>query len=312
MLNIINFPILIYRKIFKRDSYNIGVVNSPIHCFLDNNFKPIIHWLPKQSRTGAFIADPFGIEFEGKRYLFCEYFDYGEPKGRIIGAEIKGTAVVGDFSDVIIEDCHLSYPYVFTYNNDVYCIPESSRINKLVLYKMKQFPSTWVKEVNLFEIDAVDSSIIYFNERWWLFYGLKSTGGGELFVSYADTPYGPWLPHALQPVKRDPSSSRSGGTPFVHEGRLYRPAQDCSKVYGGRIVINEVTVLTPDEFVEKEVAVVEPDKSGPYPDGLHTLSSLGNLTLIDSKREKFILAALVRSTTAFIRKICKIERPMDL
>jgi hypothetical protein len=305
-------PRLLYRKIFRRDLYNVGLVHAPIHRFLEPDWRPEIHWLPQRSRSGTFLADPFGIEFEGKQYLLCEYFDYREPMGRIVGGEINESVLVGDVEDVMVGPCHMSYPFLFADGGQLFCIPETSRANEVALFKMEEFPSRWKKESVLLRLDAVDPSIVHYGARWWLFYGLRSSNGAELFVSYADSPYGPWLPHAKRPIKRDPASSRPGGTPFVHMGRLYRPAQDCSQVYGRRIVINEVLALSPADFEERVVAVVEPDKNGPYPDGLHTLSAFGDMTLVDGKREQFIWPAVVRSARNSWRSASKSEIPTDL
>lgn len=305
----LRIPRLLYRQVFRRDQYNVGLVHAPIHCFLEPHWRPEIHWLPQRSRPGTFVADPFGIEFEGKRYLLCEYFDYREANGRIVGGEIKDAVLAGDLEDAIAGPCHMSYPFAFAHEGQLYCIPETSRANEVALYKMEAFPSRWRKECVLLQLDAVDPSIIHYGGRWWLFYGVRSSNAGDLFVSHADSPYGPWLPHAKQPVRRDPATSRPGGTPFVHMGRLYRPAQDCSQVYGRRIVINEVLALTPADFEERVVAVVEPDKNGPYPDGLHTLSAFGDMTLVDGKREQFIWAAVVRSARNLWRGGSKPEDP---
>jgi hypothetical protein len=292
--------------------YNIGLVHAPIHRFLEPGWRPEIHWLPPRSRPGAFIADPFGVEFQGKRYLLCEYFDYQEPAGRIVGGEIRDSVLVGELENVLTGPCHMSYPFAFDYQGERYCIPETSCANEVALFKMEAIPSRWRKEVVLLQVDGVDSSIIQYGGRWWLFYGARSSSGAELFASHADSPYGPWLPHAKQPIKRDAGSARPGGTPFVHMGRLYRPAQDCSQIYGQRIVINEVLALSPDEFEERVVAVVEPDRNGPYPDGLHTLSAFGEMTLVDGKREQFIWPAVVRSVRSLWRKVSQSERAAEL
>lgn len=291
----LSMPRFLYRKIFRRDDYNVGLVHAPIHRFLEPHWRPEIHWLPKRLRPGTFIADPFGIEFEGKRYLLCEYFDYREPNGRIVAGEMRDGILTGTLEDAIGGPCHASYPFLFAHEGELFCIPETSRANEVALFKMEEFPSRWKKEAVLLQLDAVDPSIVQYKGQWWLFYGLRSTDGAELFVSYADSPCGPWLPHAKQPIKRDPGSARPGGTPFVYQGKLYRPAQDCSRGYGRRLVIQEVLALSPTEFEEKVVAVVEPDENGPYPDGLHTLSAFGETTLVDGKREQFIWAAVARS-----------------
>jgi hypothetical protein len=85
----------------------------------------------------------------------------------------------------------------------------------------------------------------------------------------------------------DIRSARPAGTPFIFENVLYRPAQDCSVTYGGRVAVNRVVRLTPDEFVEETVCHVEPDAGGRYNAGLHTLSGVGDLTLVDGKRYMF-------------------------
>jgi hypothetical protein len=73
----------------------------------------------------------------------------------------------------------------------------------------------------------------------------------------------------------------------VHEGVLYRPAQDCSRTYGGALVLNRVTRLTETAFAEEVAVRVEPDRTGPYPDGLHHFVPFGDVTIIDGKRERF-------------------------
>ncbi len=304
MKKFLQYAIFLYRRVFVREIYNIGVVREPIYSFLDPQWNPNIFWLPRLPKSATFIADPFGIVFNKKKYLFCEYFDYRESKGRILSKEIEKTLIGGGFENAIVLPCHTSYPFLLKHDGRVFCIPETSRANEIALYRMVTLPNKWKKEAVLLDgVPALDPSIVQFKNRWWLFYAVKSTDSLDLYISYADSIYGPWRPHAKQPVKSDSASTRPGGTPFIHEGRLYRPAQDCSKVYGGRVVINEVVVLSPVEFEEKVVSVVEPDRNGPYPDGLHTLSAMGNTTLIDGKREMFVMAAAVKSIQKRIKDI---------
>ena len=105
---------------------------------------------------------------------------------------------------------------------------------------------------------------------------------------------GPWRAHPGNPVKVDIRSARPGGTPFVQDGVLYRPAQDCSRTYGGRIIINRVLTLTPLAFREEAFVPVDPEHAGPYPSGLHTLCEVGNTTLIDGRRFVFVPAEFRR------------------
>lgn len=109
----------------------------------------------------------------------------------------------------------------------------------------------------------------------------------ELYIWHAPNLTGPWEPHLLNPVKADVRSSRPAGTPFTHEGYLYRPVQDCSYSYGQRVVLNRISEITPTRFNEEAVGTVDPDPYGPYPNGLHTLSSAGRWTLVDGVRRRF-------------------------
>ena len=62
----------------------------------------------------------------------------------------------------------------------------------------------------------------------------------DLHIWWSDDLFGQWRPHAANPVKIDARSARPAGTPFVHAGTLYRPAQDCSHTYGGAVAICRV------------------------------------------------------------------------
>ena len=49
-------------------------------------------------------------------------------------------------------------------------------------------------------------------------------------------------------------------------------------------MINEIIELSPKHFRERRVSVLEPDGTGLFPDGLHTASGAGELTVIDGNR----------------------------
>jgi hypothetical protein len=137
---------------------------------------------------------------------------------------------------------------------------------------------------------AVDPTIVEYAGRWWLFAtDAARNADGHLHVWWGASARGPWTAHARNPVKCDVRSARPGGTPFCVDGVLYRPAQDCSEAYGGSLVVNRIDVLTPEAFGETTVARLEPDRTGPYPMGIHTLSAVGETMLVDGKRYRFAL-----------------------
>ena len=95
---------------------------------------------------------------------------------------------------------------------------------------------------------------------------------------------GPWTAHPANPVKRDLATARPAGRPFPVNGRLYRPAQDCTWTYGGAVHLMEIVALTPTVFRERLALRLEPDRAWPYPDGLHHLVVDGDRVYFDAKR----------------------------
>ncbi len=279
-----------FESLFRHDQWNVGRIDRPISSFLNSNAAAKVHWL-KAPRRSEYFADPFGVWRDNRLTVLYEHFSYGSNRGTIAAVECAQNADAQS-TPVAVRigpqpAVHLSYPYLFEAENRLLCVPESYQAAEVGLYELENFPDRWVKVANLLEASlVVDATLFQHEGRWWLA-GSEPTHKGascELNLWYADAPSGPWHAHAGNPVKIDVRSARPGGTPFYADGVLYRPAQDCTKTYGDRIIINRVVTLTTTAYREVPAATVEPDSRGPYPAGLHTLSSAGTSTLIDAKR----------------------------
>ena len=293
-----------------QDHWNIGIVAQPIEDFLHPQRRQPIRWLPAPGR-GRFVADPFGWVRDGQLTIFCEYLDYRDGVGTI-GTFQSAAQPNDEFVPPVpvtigpTPRVHLSYPLVFEHEGQLLCIPETQGAREVALYAVERFPDKWVKIATLIDnIAVVDATLFRHEGLWWLagatdYDGVEpveSSGvwmGADLRLWYADDIRGPWMAHPCNPVKTDVRSARPAGFPFVSDGVLYRPAQDSSKTYGSRVVINRVTLLTKTAFREEPVAFVEPDAKGPYPDGLHTLTAVGRMTLVDGKRLELTLAEFRR------------------
>ena len=285
-----------YREYFRHRQWGVGLVEAPIHRFLEPGFRPEVHWVHPPGRD-QYLADPFGLVQDGHLRVLCENYHRMALKGSLQAFDwpLKGDRPV--LRGVLPSPTHVSYPYLFQDGGRACCVPETSAAGEVALYQAESFPDRWRKVAPLLEgFPGVDSTVFRFDGRWWLATTHREDPDRKLYLWYADNLLGPWNPHAKNPVKDDVASARPAGTPFVWEGSLYRPAQDCSKTYGGRVAVNRVDALSPDTFREEVVSYVEPDRHGPYPLGLHTLSSVGDATLLDGFRNVF-------SRTAFRQKI---------
>src|SRR5207247_10317157 len=118
-----------------------------------------------------------------------------------------------------------------------YCIPETGQSNEVALFQAVDYPSTWTKVAVLVpDFAGVDPTVFRHEGRWWLM--CTSAGPHEdakLSVWQSRDLLGPWTRHVMNPVKIDVRGTRPGGPPFVADGALYRPTQDCSKMYGWRV-----------------------------------------------------------------------------
>jgi len=269
--------------------WNIGIIDRPIQIFVQPNVRPKVAWLPGPP-PNQFIADPFAICQFGIMHLLYEDYNYRTEKGCISAMTMRPGQKPIIYQDVIKTPFHMSYPYLIEHNDQIYCVPEISESGQVRLYRAIKFPHQWEELVVLIENFAgVDSTIFKHNGHWWLLATDNNDDDcNHLKAWFAPDLLGPWQQHPANPIKTSRRSSRPAGTPFVADGCLYRPAQDCSEIYGGRVVVNRVLKLSPTEFKEEEVVVINPYSDGPYQFGLHTISRTGNLTLIDGRRRVFI------------------------
>jgi hypothetical protein len=291
-------------QLFCYEYWNVGLVNQSIEQLL-NEPQPDIKWLVE--KKDLYYADPFGYEENGNMHILMEELDHKVVNGYISKLDVNliCNKEVTFHSSIIKLPSHMSYPYILYHDGDVYCIPETSEENEVAVYQLNKKTKDWVKTRTILEgFPAVDATIIKHGEKWWMFCtrgrSESQSHNDELHIYYSDELFGKWEAHKQNPVKIDIRSSRPAGTPFYHEGSLYRPAQDCSETYGGRIVLNKIKTLTTAQFIEETVSHVQPGKNSLYPDGVHTLSSVNkHWTLIDGKRFDYSIFHILKKLHKF-------------
>ncbi len=233
-----------------------------------------------------FYADPFVAERGERSYLFFEELVFAERKGVISCIEFNEQGFIGSPSVVLEAEHHLSYPFLFEWEGQTYMLPESRDSGRIELFRAVDFPLRWEFAGCLLEdVWAVDATIFEREGRFWMFAGgVKKNGkiNSELFLYYADSPLGPWLPHAHNPVVVDASRARPAGQVFIHEGLLIRPGQDCSQSYGGAIVLNRIDLLSPKEYEETPVRTLRPEWF-PAGKGTHTLNHSEHYQTADAR-----------------------------
>lgn len=281
--------------------WTVGVADAPIHAFLGG--VPAIRWLDEQPGS-RYLADPFGIEWDGRIIALTEDYDHATHRGVISMIDVTDESGPVEVLDTGV---HASYPFLFTHDGEVFCVPETYQAGEVRLYRALDFPTRWQLVGTLIEgFPALDPTVFQHAGRWWLTCTNRDDGPNtKLLVFHAPALEGPWEAHPLNPVKTDVRSARPAGTPFMHDGHLHRPAQDTSESYGGGISINRIDVLTPARFSEQIVARITPSSTDRYGEGIHTLSSVGHRTLVDGRREAFEWSAARRELVSRLKKLLR-------
>lgn len=278
----------------RSDFWQVGVVPARAPELLDpagwTHLAGDIAWLPDPG-PWRYLADPFAVRRHDTLHVYVEAFDY-RTKHAVIEHYALGPDRQWFGGEIVLSrPYHLSYPFLVEQDGEVFMIPESHKAGEIALYRARAFPDDWVREtVLLGDIPGAEASVIFHEDRWWMFFTLVGPGARdqrELHVAYAPHLTGPWTVHAQNPVLSDRSGARPGGTPFIGaDGRVVLPVQNCSRTYGGSLRFIRFEELTPARIVCQHL---EAELSGAlarsdYPDGMHTFSACGDVTLVDVKR----------------------------
>lgn len=273
-----------FRRFFKMDRWMI--------LFAKNRAGEVNPNLAEYTRlplpsNDYFQADPFIVDEGEESYLFYEELDYATLKGYLLVARydaLKETFV--DPQEILRKDYHLSYPNVFHYEGEWYMIPETHENGTVDLYQAEQFPTKWRKvRTMLGDIKAVDATLYHKEGKWWMFVGVAPKEGfslnDELHLYFCDDfRTDAWQPHPCNPVVTDVTCARPAGHLIESEGRLFRPGQNCSGVYGRGLVMNEIVELSETGYRERVAQQIRADFAEDLV-AVHTFNRSEHFSVID-------------------------------
>ncbi len=276
-------------ELFRAEDWNIAITHSVNPMYPENVIS--WKWFPKPEKS-VFVADPFVVKVKEDNYIWFEEYNYRKEKGIISAVRVTEVDRYPQSRSVLLEEpWHLSFPSVTEYDGEIFCTPESFEIRQIRLYRLQlPYMKLVLDSVLIDNLSGVDPVLWYDNSRWWLFCTTKDAPSIHLYLFFADNLRGPYLPHPLNPVKSDLRSSRPAGKLFVLNGKLYRPAQDCSVHYGRKVVFNEVEVMSTIDYREKTIDQIIPVDRSRFPKGIHTYNFNTSATVVDGKRFVFIMA----------------------
>lgn len=230
--------------------------------------------------SDGYLADPFPFRHQGQDFIFVEKYLYSKGRGCIAVVTANRNGITGAPRIVLEEPHHLSYPFVFERDGQVWMIPESGAARNVCLYRAVEFPYRWTREACLIEdIEGYDTTPLCHEGRLWFFVSprlWRSSSWDILSIYSAETLTGHWTPHTVNPVLIDATLSRPAGA-FIRRGqRTLRPVQDCARGYGNAVTFCQIDALSKSEFVQTPVGRI---RSGAF--GCHTYNRHASLEVID-------------------------------
>jgi hypothetical protein len=231
-----------------------------------------------------FYADPFVFHYKGRTWLFVEEFQYAVGRALISVVELGAQGPIGTPRAVVARPHHLSYPFVFERDGEIWMLAEMSSARRVELQRAVHFPYDWEPAHCLIEGQEVsDATLVEHQNRLWLF-GTVGEGGASswdaLHLWHAPKLTGEWRAHPRNPVLTDAASARPAGALFRSDGKLWRPAQDCTRGYGSGLTLARVTRLDEEAFAQEVATTLYPGPSWPGI-GLHTLNAAAGFEVID-------------------------------
>lgn len=245
----------------------------------DHIINPVLTRHDVTDTQATFVADPFMLSVDGTWYMFFEVMNSKTGKGEIALAT-SADGFTWKYQQIVLDEpFHLSYPYVFTWDDDYYMIPESWKAGEVRLYRATHFPVQWTFVAPLIENTPLgDCSIYHTGDHWWIFaLDVRNFDFDTLRLYFAPVLTGPWIEHPKSPIVcGNPHIARPAGRVLVNGDRIIRFAQDCSPKYGLQVFAFEVEELTPELYTERPLvssAILGGTGSGWNSHGMHHIDA---------------------------------------
>ena len=232
-----------------------------------------------------YLADPFVVKKDSNYYCFVEDFDKKKKKGFISVYEINEVSCK-EIGVALEESFHLSYPFLFSHNKELYMCPDTHEANEIRLYKCIEFPLKWKFAKTLIKnVSAVDTNIFYKDKKWWLLTNLSNSKledhDSQLHIFSSENIFSDkWEAHKKNPVIFDPFFARNAGL-IIEDNNFYRVYQKPGfNRYGESLGVAKIEELNEDNYKEQSKFEVSPNFLKDI-EGTHTYNFSNGLLVLD-------------------------------
>lgn len=244
-------------------------------------------------------ADPIILSYEADTYLFAECFDMRTQKGMIGCAKFDGDGYLSEFSPVIEEPYHLSFPMVFEWNDVLYMIPESSDNMSLNLYrcegdilnwrKIEEFPTskplvdTVIVSIGDDNVELLSSAIHPRNplQYQWQRFTLKKSGEETSLQEMK----------AFNEGEKYTYYNRMAGKMINLDNKTILPMQESTEIdYGVHLLLNDFSSGDLEQLSGRKITVKDIHVEGVSAKqliGIHSYAATEQIEVVDVRYYRF-------------------------
>ena len=263
--------------------WNIGLLPQPVSHLLEERPSLNVRWLPPPS-LGGHRMEPF--PYLDNDHELNVIYRKQSAKGPASFSRVrpKSDNNLKRSREIFKLTNGGHYPFTFNDAGKTLVVISMNDPDRTELYRLDMEHDELVRQCTLVPNALHSPTLFTWNGKWWLMGTTGTLENEALCIHMADDLRGPYEPHPMNPVRVDARGARPAGSPFEHGGKLWRPGSDTT-AWNTRVVLHEVLILNEQDFQERAHTWIGPLKGSQYPAGVRTISSLGDITLVDGCRQ---------------------------
>jgi hypothetical protein len=200
------------------------------------------NWFAPRNLSHISTADPFLIKNDKHTFCFFEFFERNKVRGKIGMLRISASANLESsemefFDNVIVEDFHLSFPFIFKYDEKYFILPEGSHSGRMPLYCSEALEGPWRFILDLVIPEVLLDCVVFFTGQKFMLIGSRrmfnDAAGSNILLAYeALSLESEWVLNKSF-VEWSDLTSRNGGFELLSSYEFIRYSQSfCNGTYG--------------------------------------------------------------------------------
>lgn len=262
--------------------WNIGFVEDDLGTII-NSQRLNVKWMVHDYKDRWF-ADPYILYYDCNEIIvLVEEFSYSSRKGRIARLVIgRKDYRLRDMKIVLEEPTHLSFPFIFRKENNIFVIPENFHSNSLKYYKFNPNGDKLAYCGTIIDKPLTDATLVTMldGKHYILSTSYPSPNGSQLSVFSLNANTMKADENPIQIISFESNIARNAGAIFTINGVMYRPAQDCNGGYGKGIYLQKIAYNEGVFSFENMNSFYTDEKK--YGMGFHTFNTYQGLTVVDA------------------------------